>query len=85
MRQKLQFSINGLFVTENEFLKRKMYQLNVAGIDHNIEPFLGEINVQHGRIEYKNDIGISSVKVHNISPDLSNKIQNAIVQNRLDY
>lgn len=85
MKQKSHYSIDGLTVTETEFFKKKMYQLNTAGIDHILEPFLTEINQQQGQIEYKNDIGVSSVMVHNVSPDLSNRIQNEIDQNRLDY
>ena len=85
MTQMHQYSIDGLTVTESEFFKRKMYQLNVAGIDHIIEPFLTEINLQHGRIEYKNDMGISSVIVHNVSKDLSSRIQRIMDQNRLVY
>jgi hypothetical protein len=85
MKQKPQYSIDGSMVTETEFLKKRMFQLNVAGINHVIEPFLEEINRQRGQIEYKNDVGVSSVKVHNVSPDLSNRIQNEIDQNRLDY
>lgn len=85
MKQKYQYSIDGSMVSENEFLKKRMFQLNVAGIDHVIEPFLDEINRQRGQIEYKNDVGVSSVIVHNVSSDLSDRIQTEIDQNRLDY
>ncbi len=85
MKDNSKFSIDGVAVLEKDFLKKKMYQLNIAGIDHIIEPFLAEINKQHGCIEYRNDSGVSSVVVHNISQDLSNKIQNEMNQNRLDY
>ncbi|MBD0352180.1 MAG: hypothetical protein ICV65_13595, partial [Flavisolibacter sp.] len=54
MNNHLKYSINGSAVTEKEFFKNKMHQLNIAGIDHVLEPFLTEINRQHGCIEYKN-------------------------------
>ncbi len=79
------YSIDGRTVTEREFSKTKMFQLNIAGIDHIIEPFLAEIKRQHGYIEYKNNTGTSSVVVHNISKELSNRIQNEIDQNRFEY
>ena len=75
------YSIDGSMVTENEFFKKKMNQLNVAGINHIIEPYLAEINLQHGRIEYKNNVGISSVTVHNVSPELLSRIQGEMDQN----
>lgn len=85
MKSSSKFSIDGIEVTEEQFLKKKIYQLNVAGINHLLEPFLHEIKRQHGCIEYKNETGISSVTIHNISQDLRNRIQNEIDQNRLDY
>ena len=85
MNNNSKYSIDGSAVTEKEFLKKKMHQLNIAGIDHVIEPFLIEINRQHGCIEYKNDAGISSVVVHNVTQELNNRIQNEIEQNRFYY
>ena len=85
MKNNSKYSIDGVAVTEKEFLKKKTYQLNIAGIDHIIEPFLTEINQQHGCIEYKNDTGVSSVVVHNVSLGLSERIQNQMNQNRLEY
>ncbi len=85
MKDNTKFSINGVEVTEKDFLKTKVNQLNMAGIDHVIEPFLEEINHQYGCIEYQNNIGVSSVVVHNVSRELSKRIQKEIEQNRLDY
>ena len=84
MKYAAKYSINGVAVTENEFLKKKIYQLNVAGIDHLLEPFLQEIERQQGCIEYKNETGVSSVTVHNVSIDLNNRIQAEVHKNRLD-
>ena len=85
MKNAAKYSINGVAVTEKEFLKKKIYQLNVAGMDHLLEPFLQEIERQRGYIEYKNETGVSSVTVHNVSVDLNNRIQDEVHKNRLDY